>query len=170
MTQRGFTLVELMVVVSLVALLMAWGIPAYSTWSARENVEAEIARLYGDLQYARMTAYGDKNLTGIYWGGGANITRYLIMTNTNANGTSIDNGATQMGAAVSTTKNPLTVTANQNSVSFDGRGFLYTGDTNDPATQLTFYITPDYGAGADCVSVTLTRIVSGKWDGTNCNP
>ncbi|MGC8493599.1 MAG: GspH/FimT family pseudopilin [Syntrophobacteraceae bacterium] len=170
MSQRGFTLVELMVVVALIVLLMAWGIPAYSTWNSRQNVEGEIGRLYSDLQFARMTAYSNKNLTGIYWGGGTNITQYSIVTNTNANATSIDTGATQLGATVSAGRFPLTPTPIQKSVSFDGRGLLYTGDANDPATQVIFYITPNYGAGTNCVAVSLTSIVSGKWDGTNCNP
>lgn len=171
MTQRGFTLIELMVVVSIAMLLLAWGLPAYSTWNARHNVEGEMARLYSDLQFARMTAYGSKNLTGIYWGGSAKITQYQIMTNTTAT-TSIDSGsgATQVDALASTGKNPVTPTPNQNSVSFDGRGLLYTGNSNDPASQLTFYITPSYGAAVNCVSVSLTGIVSGKWNGTNCNP
>ncbi len=172
MSQRGFTLVELMVVVALIALLMVWGIPAYSTWNSRQNVEGEIGRLYSDLQFARMTAYSNKNLTGIYWGGGTNLTQYSIETNTNTDATSIDDPAVTkpLGATVSTGKFPITATQNQKSVSFDGRGLLYTGDTNDPATQVTFYITPNYGAGTNCVAVSLTSIVSGKWDGTNCNP
>ena len=159
-----------MVVVAISALLLAWGIPAFSTWNSRHTVEAEIAQLFSDLQYARMSAYGSKNLTGIYWGGGASMTQYTIMTNMNANATTIDIGATQAGGAVNTSKYPLTLTPSQNSVSFDGRGLLYTGCANDTATQITFYISPDYGAGTDCVSVTLTRILSGKWNGTTCNP
>ncbi len=170
MTQRGFTLIELMVVVSLMTLLAAWGIPAYSTWNAKHNVEGEIARLYGDIQFARMTAYGSKNLTGLFWGGGTKVAQYTILTNTTTNAASIDSGATQIGATVSTANNPLTATVNQKSVSFDGRGFLYSSYASDPATQLTFYVTPDYGAGTDCVSVSLTMIVSGKWNGTSCNP
>lgn len=159
-----------MVVVALIALLMFWGIPAYSTWNSRQNVEGEIGRLYSDLQFARMTAYSNKNLTGIYWGVGTSITQYSIVTNTNTDATSIDAGTTQLGATVSTGRFPLTSTQNQKSVSFDGRGLLYTGSANDPATQITFYITPNYGAGTNCVGVSLTSIVSGKWDGTNCNP
>lgn len=170
MTQRGFTLVELMVVVSLCALLLTWGIPAYSTWNARHNVEGEIVRLYSDLQFARMTAYANKNPTGIYWNGASSITQYSIMTNTTVNATSIDSGATRIGALVSTGKYPLLPTPNQKSVSFDGRGLLYTGNSDDPATQLTFYVTPAYGAGKDCVSVSLTSILLGRWDGANCKP
>lgn len=168
--QRGFTLIELMVVISLVALLLAWGIPAFSTWNARNNVEGEIAQLYSNLQYARTNAYANKNLTGIYWGGSASIAQYQIMTNTTQNATTIDTGASQIGATVSTAQHPLTATPNQKSVSFNGRGFLNTADSNDSANPITFYISPSEGAGTDCVSVSLTRIVSGKWDGTSCNP
>lgn len=169
--QRGFTLVELMVVISIVALIMAWGIPAFSTWKQMHDVDSEMSQLYANLQFARMTAYSTKNLTGIYWGGGATtINQYSIVTNKNAGAATIDSGTSPLGATVSTAKYPISISSAQNSASFDGRGFLYTGDANDPAPQLTFSVSPDHGAGTDCVSVSLTMITLGKMSGGTCQP
>ncbi len=98
--ERGFTLVELMVVVSITVLMLAWAIPSYSTWKKKHDIENQMVQLYSDLQFGRMTAYGSKVLTGILWGGGASFSSYQIMTDTGNNQT-IDGGATQLGATVS---------------------------------------------------------------------
>ena len=62
--ERGFTLVELMVVVSITVLLLAWGIPSYSTWKKKHDIENQMVQLYSDLQFGRMTAYGRQSRIG----------------------------------------------------------------------------------------------------------
>ena len=66
--ESGFTLVELMVVVSITVLLLAWGIPSYSTWNTKHDIENQMVQLYSDLQFGRMTAYGSKVVGGVLWG------------------------------------------------------------------------------------------------------
>jgi prepilin-type N-terminal cleavage/methylation domain-containing protein len=167
--ERGFTLVELMTVISIVVLLLAWGIPAYSTWKVRHDIENEIVQLYSDLQFGRMTAYGDKVITGILWGAGqnsTNFTSYKIMSDTNNTGT-IDSSATQVqGTSTVNLKYPIT-TADQQSVSFDPRGYLYIGYTSitpDTANPITFTVNSALSAQAalNCVNVTTNRIILGK--------
>ena len=72
--ESGFTLVELMVVVSITVLVLAWGIPSYSTWKKKHDIENQMVQLYSDLQFGRMTAYGSKVVSGVCWGTGASIT------------------------------------------------------------------------------------------------
>ncbi len=167
--ERGFTLVELMVVVSITVLMLAWAIPSYSTWKKKHDIENQMVQLYSDLQFGRMTAYGSKVLTGILWGGGASFSSYQIMTDTGNNQT-IDGGATQLGATVSVGSRvpPITPSAAQKSVTFDGRGFLYTTNA-DPANTITFYVTPSSGAAMDCVNVTSTKITLGRWNAGNAS-
>jgi prepilin-type N-terminal cleavage/methylation domain-containing protein len=176
--ERGFTLVELMVVVSITVLLLAWGIPSYSTWKKKHDIENQMVQLYSDLQLGRMTAYGDKSVSGVLWGGGASFTSYQIMYDKNNNGT-IDNGAAQVpGTGAVTVKSDVgaiavatsPATPGQLSVSFDSRGFLYTANAPDTATQITFYVAPSSGAAMDCVTVRSTRISLGKWNGAGCAP
>ena len=71
--ESGFTLVELMVVVSITVLLLAWGIPSYSTWKTKHDIENQMVQLYSDLQFGRMTAYGRKVVSGVCWGTGGTI-------------------------------------------------------------------------------------------------
>ncbi|MGO9021320.1 MAG: Tfp pilus assembly protein FimT/FimU [Syntrophobacteraceae bacterium] len=181
--ERGFTLVELMVVVSITVLLLAWGVPSYSTWKKKHDIENQMVQLYSDLQFGRMTAYGRKVVAGVYWGTGAGIpttTLYQIRYDaSNPLNNSIEDTGTdvQIGAAV-TLKYPITISANengvsvtQNSASFDGRGFLnYTGNPADPATQIIFSVSSSYGAAMDCVNVTSTKITLGKMISGSCSP
>lgn len=45
--QKGFSLVELMVVIAIIAILAAVAIPMYSNYTARANVSSEISQLGG---------------------------------------------------------------------------------------------------------------------------
>ena len=130
--QDGFTLVELMVVVSITVLLLSWGIPSFKTWNIKHGVENQMVQLYSDLQFGRMTGYGSKVVAGVWWGSGASITSqtrgYQIRyDNSNPVANSIEGAA---GVQVGNTVLPkyhinVAVTQPQtlNSVSFDGRGF-----------------------------------------------
>lgn len=162
-TEGGFTLIELMVVVSITVLLLAWGIPSYSTWKKKHDVENQMVQLYSNLQLGRMTGYCRKVVSGVWWGGGASITSYQIRSDANNNGVIDDTGDTQIGTTVSP-KYAITASVNQNSVSFDGRGFL------DPANPITFSVSSAFGAAMDCVAVSSTRITLGKMNAGNCAP
>jgi type IV fimbrial biogenesis protein FimT len=52
----GFTLVELMVVITVVAMLMALGLPSYRYVTNSNRVSMEVNTLLGDLQFARSEA------------------------------------------------------------------------------------------------------------------
>lgn len=162
--ENGFTLVEVVVVVAIGLLLMAWGVPSYSTWKKKHDIENEMVQLYGDLQYARLNAYTGRAVSGVWWGGGGlSIATYEIRTDTNSNGNINDSGTdTRLGNPV-VLKYPISVTNNQASVSYDGRGFLNTG-------SVTFYISGSYGAGMDCVALSNTRISLGKMNAGTCSP
>jgi prepilin-type N-terminal cleavage/methylation domain-containing protein len=158
--ESGFTLVELMVVVSITVLLLAWGIPAYSKWNTRHTIEGEMVHLYSDLQSVRMDVYSNKVVSGISWGGGTSIAAYTVGYITSKPVPVPSEG---------TLKYTITSSVAQNSVSFDGRGFLNIANPGDP-TSITFYVAPSYGAYMDCVAVTSTRITLGKMNSGSCAP
>ena len=54
--QRGFTITELMVVVTIVAILLSIGVPSYRYITNSYRMSAETNALVGDLMYARAEA------------------------------------------------------------------------------------------------------------------
>ncbi|MCE5333991.1 MAG: GspH/FimT family pseudopilin [Desulfobacteraceae bacterium] len=164
---KGFTLTELMVVIGISMLLMVWGMPAFSKWKQKHDVENQVLRLYSDLQLARLTAYSQKVVAGVWWGDEQEFTAYQVRTDGNSNGNINDSisstGDAQVGATVSS-KWTIKASVDQNSVSFDGRGFL------SPDNPLTFSISSTTGASINCVAVSATRIIVGKLNAGTCSP
>lgn len=54
--QAGFTLTELMIVITIVAVLMAMGVPSYRYVTTANRASAEVNALLGDMQFARSEA------------------------------------------------------------------------------------------------------------------
>ena len=55
-TERGFTMIELMVTIAIAGVLLALAAPSFLTTLARKNFEGVGAELHTDLQYARSEA------------------------------------------------------------------------------------------------------------------
>lgn len=56
MPQRGFTLIELMIVLAIAALLMLLAAPAFSTFMARQQLAGDVNQLQSVLTFARSEA------------------------------------------------------------------------------------------------------------------
>jgi type IV fimbrial biogenesis protein FimT len=54
--QRGFTLLELIVTMSIAAILLAIGIPSFRYVTTADRISGEVNSLLGDMQYARAEA------------------------------------------------------------------------------------------------------------------
>lgn len=63
--QAGFTMIELMVVVFIVALLAAIGTPTFKYVTASNRIASEINGLLGDLQFARSEAVKEGELVTV---------------------------------------------------------------------------------------------------------
>ena len=60
MRQRGFTLVELMVVLAVAMVLLAVSVPSFFSTTARARLEGAVNELAIDLQYARSEAVRER--------------------------------------------------------------------------------------------------------------
>lgn len=158
---NGFTLVEAMVVLVIFTLIISMGIPAFSTWSKKQKAESQISKLFSDLQYARMKAYSEKKAWGVYWGGSNPFSSYSVKKDANDDGDVNDPSGTD--EIVSSVSLEQTISSNITpSIDFDNRGLC-----NNNAT---LYVPASNGAANDCISVARTRLIIGKWDGSDCIP
>ncbi len=55
-TPNGFTIIELMVTLSITAILLSVGIPAFRDYSLKQRMSASISALHSDLLYGRSQA------------------------------------------------------------------------------------------------------------------
>jgi type IV fimbrial biogenesis protein FimT len=97
----GFTLVELLTVITIVGIVMSIGVPSYRSITTSSRLSSEINGLLGDMQYARSAALregrpvtacistdGESCTGGAGWHGG-----WIIFTDANGNAT-VDAGDT----------------------------------------------------------------------------
>lgn len=82
--QRGFTLIELMIVLGLIAIMAGIGVPAFQTTIQNSRLTTTSNSLLGALQYARSEAVTQRAavtvtpLDGTNWASGALIMRSTV--------------------------------------------------------------------------------------------
>jgi prepilin-type N-terminal cleavage/methylation domain-containing protein len=183
-TVAGVTLVELLVVISIVAILaVALGFN-YSGWSARYKVESQVKQLYSDLVGARLRAM-ERGMT--VFTDFTDSTHYRVIEDTNGNAV-VDAAPTDTlltgypkavdypvsASSVDNSTSPATVTSQAIGsvvISFDRRGLLSCPTLFTLGTQtrgvISFASTasPDY----DCITISQTIISMGQMSGGVCN-
>jgi len=88
--KRGFTLVELIIVVAIVAILGAISIPTFQGFLAQRRLNGTARELHGDLMAMRMQAVTENRWIALNVD---NNNHYTIFRDTNQNGT-LDSGET----------------------------------------------------------------------------
>jgi prepilin-type N-terminal cleavage/methylation domain-containing protein len=181
---KGITLVELLVVISIVAILaVALGF-SYSGWSAKYKVESQVKQLYADLVGARVRAM-QRGMT--VFTDFPDSTHYRVIEDTNGNAV-VDTPPTDTlltgypkevdyvlsASSLDDSTSPATVTSQAIGsvvISFDKRGLLSCPTLFSLGTQtrgvISFASTasPDY----DCISISQTIISMGQMSGGVCN-
>ena len=131
--QAGFSLIELVIGLAVLAILIAFAIPGMRTWLQNSSVRTTAESIQNGLQLARSEAVR-RNVFATYAqsGTGWSVT---------AGGTPVQTGTTEAAGTA-------TVTASQNAVTFSGVGWV----TPVPASTITFdVINP---TGGTCVAAS----------------
>jgi prepilin-type N-terminal cleavage/methylation domain-containing protein len=160
---RGFTLTELMLVIALMGILTAIGVPRYKNTMDKAKVEKQTKELHSTIMNVRLTAMMNKQPTALYLGPQqsvfriytslnypvdtnyrtVNTTNYLYVTKQKTTGSAL--------AALDVTSSNLT---------FDIRGFV----TNPTTLPMTLVVTPIMLGGDDCIVVDTSRTNIGRME------
>jgi len=97
--QRGFTLIELMVVVAIAVILLTLAAPSFTGYMNKKRVEGVAAELATDIQFARTEAVARNAPVRITFGTGCWVVHTVGSTATSctqAAGATLGTGATQL--------------------------------------------------------------------------
>lgn len=159
---KGITLIELIVVITIIGILVVVLGFSFQGWMGGYRVESQVKEMYVDLMNARARAMQRNRIHFVV----VAATNYQIFEDTNESGGTAPNAG---DLAIPGFNNPKTFEYGHDSswtgtVIMDTRGIVSNNVTPLGAT-IQFNIgtnNPDY----DCITLSSTRINIGKWNGS----
>ncbi len=152
----GVTLIEMLVVLSILAILISIGIPAYTRWVTKYKIQNDTKTIFGVLNQARIKAFSEKRTCGISWSD-STFSQIELRCDKNYDG---DINATdeliQRIDLKTTFKD-----GSYNKVTFKKEGF---GTSKTICTTL-----PEYNSKYNCIKISSTRILMGHYSGGDCD-
>lgn len=165
--ESGMSLIEIMIVISILGLMLVFLSNSYQNWSERHRVENEVKEFYADLMDARARAmqknrshFVNLTLTGTQY------TRYAVYEDTNpgpdGNGV-LETAADARVREIQPRYAVVTSPAGTSQIRIDRDGTIDVDAVTIRVPQ-PGVVQADY----DCIVVRRTRIKMGRYDGATC--
>jgi type IV fimbrial biogenesis protein FimT len=159
-SRRGFTLIEMLVVIVLASIVLALVIPSFQRTAARKRLEGAAAELGTDIQYARTEAVQRNTGVGVVFAGNCYVV-YVIGTSDATNCASLGTGATALKTVQITSGTSLAFTSNASPakafIAFDPVRGMAT-DAATGATDLSGDVSLSNVAGNWQIQARVTRV------------
>lgn len=161
LNSSGFSLVELVVVVSIIGILLTISTIAFHDWMMKSRAEAQVSQMIADINSTRLRAMTAKQRHSIE----LDADRYTFRSYSSEN-ESIDEGTLiaipqQVGFRL---KKDSTSLFTGERYEFDQRGMM-----QDIGDVLPIFIGYDGNASQDCINLRVIRVNAGKRSGDVCN-
>jgi prepilin-type N-terminal cleavage/methylation domain-containing protein len=169
MEKRGFTLVEVLIVIALIGILLAIAVPRYNDSMTKSKIEKQTQELHSLIMSARLSAMQKKQAGAVFLGPNKAVyNRYTSLDYSTlfaTTPTGFKPGQTnwfpfvikkKSSTGSGATLNTLDVTTDR--ITFDTRGF-----TED--IIMTLVVTPlAYNGGDNCIEVRASRTNIGRME------
>jgi len=167
---RGITLIETLIVMAIVAILLAIGIPSFMYVTTSNRIAGEVNGLLGDLQYARAEAIKEGQTVTVCvssngtacdttstttWNSG-----WIVFSDANADAT-VDSGdiVLRIQTPFSGT-DTFSASNNIGSISFNREGFASGPSGFANGTLITLHATPPRAASTRCLAITMIGLAA----------
>ena len=135
---RGFTIIELVTIIVIVAILLAVGIPGYMSWVPDMKLRSAIRNIKSDMEMAKSTAIRENTSCALVFDTSTDPDSYMVFIDNVTTNLVRDAGET----ILKTVDIPRTVTMTGASfdgdaaIGFNSRGIPYRYDSGPPAQVL----------------------------------
>ena len=164
MNNKGFTLAEVVITLSILALMATIAVPSFISWLPRHKLQTSVRQIYDDMNLAKLMAV--RNNVNVVVQFVPNSNTYNIFLDTIGNNFSLDAGETKIrdGATLEPGVNLYQTTLPSNSCAFNNRGL----PVNSSFGQV--YLTSPSGlylgvdlSGAGGISIITSADKGGTW-------
>jgi prepilin-type N-terminal cleavage/methylation domain-containing protein len=167
--EKGYTLVEIIAVLAILGTLLGIAGISANAWLNRSRVEGQTKQLYADLISARVSAM-QKNRIFFVTLGANQYSVYddtyssVALTTTPDGDGNLEQGAGQDRLVTQKTAQFTLVP----SPAITGFNFTQNGLASLATTTVDIWCQSTANPATDCIELSLTRILMGKWNGTTC--